>query len=71
MLVLNRKINEQITIGVGGIRVKITVCEIRQDGSPRVKLGFDAPPGVTVHRKEIQDKIDAELRGDPNGEDYA
>jgi len=51
MLVLTRKKGEQIVIG-GGIRV--TVLEIH--GS-RVKLGFDGPVQVPIHRQEVFDQI--------------
>ena len=51
MLVLSRKKSESIVIGDN---VFITVVEIRQD---RVRLGIDAPKSVTVHRREVYDKI--------------
>ena len=51
MLVLSRKLNEEIVIG-GTIVVK--VVEIRGD---RVRLGIAAPPATAVHRSEIYDAI--------------
>ena len=51
MLVLSRKINEQIVIG-GGIIV--TVVEVRGD---KVRLGIVAPKDVPVHREEVSRKI--------------
>jgi carbon storage regulator len=51
LLVLSRKKSESIVIGDN---VFITVVEIRQD---RVRLGIDAPKSVTVHRREVYDKI--------------
>jgi len=51
LLVLSRKKSESIVIGDN---VLITVVEIRQD---RVRLGIDAPKSVTVHRREVYDKI--------------
>lgn len=51
MLVLSRKINEQIVID-GNITV--TVVDIRGD---KVRLGIDAPLEVPVHRGEIYDAI--------------
>lgn len=51
MLVLSRKLNEEIVIGDN---ITVTVVEIRGD---RVRLGFDAPRDVTVHRREIYDDI--------------
>ncbi len=59
MLVLNRKVNEQIQIGPidddgVGSRIKITVVEIKGN---TVRLGIEAPPEVPVHRKEVGDAI--------------
>ena len=51
MLVLSRKKNESIVIGDD---VFIVVVEIRGD---KVRLGIDAPKSVTVHRREIYDRI--------------
>ena len=47
MLVLTRKLNEQIMVGDN---VVITVVDIRGD---KVRLGIDAPRDVPVHRREI------------------
>lgn len=47
MLVLSRKVNEAVVIGDD---VSVTVVEIRGD---KVRLGFDAPNDVTVHRQEV------------------
>jgi carbon storage regulator len=51
MLVLSRKKDETIVIGDNII---VTVVEIRGD---KVRLGFDAPRDVTIHRREIYEKI--------------
>lgn len=51
MLVLSRKKNESIIIRDDII---VTVVEVRGD---KVRLGIDAPKEVTVHRREIYDKI--------------
>ncbi len=56
MLVLSRKKNEQIVITVGGETITFVVAEIRGD---KVKIGFDAPPEVTIHRLEVQEAIDS------------
>lgn len=47
MLVLTRQKSEVVVIGDG---IRVTVVELRGD---RVRLGFDAPPGVAVDREEI------------------
>lgn len=53
MLVLSRKKNESIVINN---EITIVVVEIRGD---KVRLGVEAPRDMTVHRNEIQDKINA------------
>lgn len=51
MLVLSRKKDEVIMIGED---ITITVVDIRNG---RVRLGFEAPKEVPVHRKEVYDAI--------------
>ena len=51
MLVLSRKRNESIVINDNII---ITVVDIRGD---KVRLGFDAPKEVPIHRREVYDAI--------------
>ena len=51
MLVLSRKKNERIIIHDNII---VTVIEIRGD---KVRLGFEAPKDVPIHRKEIYEAI--------------
>lgn len=53
MLVLSRHKNKSIFIGDD---IKITVIEIRGD---KVRLGFDAPKGVPIHREEVYRAIKA------------
>lgn len=52
MLVLTRKLGEQIVIGDN---IVISVVGVGRD---RVKLGITAPADVPVHRQEIQMRID-------------
>lgn len=47
MLVLTRKVGEQLLIGDD---VLITVLEVRGDG---IKIGIDAPRDVKVQRREV------------------
>lgn len=51
MLVLTRKLNQRIEIA-GGIVVELV--EIRGD---KVRLGITAPPGVTILREEVADRV--------------
>ena len=51
MLVLSRKKKESIIIGDG---IVLTVIEIRGD---KVRLGFEAPKEVPIHRQEVYDAI--------------
>jgi len=66
MLVLSRKKNESIIIGDDII---VTVVEICGD---KVRLGFQAPKEVTVHRREVYEKIkESKQSRKSSGEDAA
>ena len=52
MLVLTRKPGEELVIP--SLDVRIRLVEIRGD---KVRLGIDAPRHVSVHRKEVWDRI--------------
>jgi len=55
MLVLTRKILESVVVGDGVERtLKVTVLDIR---GGKVKLGFEAARGVSVHRGEVWQRI--------------
>lgn len=54
MLVLSRKTGEKVIIGD---EIKVTVLDQR---SGQVRLGFEAPKEITVHREEIFLKIQQE-----------
>jgi len=55
MLVLSRKRGESIVIGNG---ITVTVVDVKGD---RVRLGFEAPVEVPIHRKEIQQRIEDDM----------
>ena len=57
MLVLSRKKSETIVINDD---IRITVIEVRKDGS--VRLGIDAPADVDIHREEVYKAIQEENR---------
>ena len=52
MLVLSRKRGEGIVIGEG---VTVTVLDVR---GGRVRLGFDGPAEVPIHREEVHQRIE-------------
>lgn len=56
MLVLSRQIDETIMIGDN---IEVVVVDIRGD---KVRLGINAPPEISVHRKEIWEAIQRENR---------
>jgi carbon storage regulator len=54
MLILSRKIDEQIMIGDD---ISVSIIEIKND---QVKIGVSAPRTVKVFRREIFDDVKAE-----------
>lgn len=58
MLVLSRQRDQVIVLKVAGIEINLTLLDIRGD---KCRLGFEAPPEVTINRAEVQAKIEAEL----------
>ncbi len=52
MLVLSRKIGEQIVLPESGIRIIV----LKVSGK-RVRLGIEAPSGAPVHRAEVWQRI--------------
>jgi carbon storage regulator len=54
MLVLSRKKNEAIIIGDN---IKLVIVEVRGD---KVRLGIEAPNGISVHREEVYNAIKRE-----------
>lgn len=56
MLVLSRKKDESIIIADN---IVITVVEIRGD---KVRLGIQAPKEIPVHRQEVYDAIQREIK---------
>lgn len=61
MLVLSRKKDEQIVITTpSGELITMMVIEVRGD---KARLGFDALPGVKIHRREVFESINGPLSG--------
>lgn len=57
MLILTRRIGETIVINSN---IRVTVLEVGRGG--QIKIGVEAPKEVSVHREEVQKRIDAEER---------
>ena len=65
MLVLSRQRDESIRIGEN---VVVTVVDIRGD---KVRLGFEAPREIQIHRQEVYDKIKGnKVPHDPQEENF-
>ena len=56
MLILSRKVDEQIKIGEN---ITITIIEVRGD---QVKVGVEAPKSVKVFRQKVYNEIQKENR---------
>lgn len=56
MLFLSRKKRQSVVIEHKGERLIVSLAEIRGD---KARIGFDGPATFTVHREEIQQRIDA------------
>lgn len=54
MLVLSRKLGEQVSIGSD---IEVVVLGVNKG---RVRLGFRCPPEIPVHREEIRSAIERE-----------
>lgn len=55
MLVLTRKKDERIVLPDLGIT--ITICQIKDK---KVRVGFEAPSNIVIHREEVWKKIQDE-----------
>lgn len=62
MLVLSRKPGESINIDEN---IVVTIVEIRGD---KVRLGIEAPKEVKVHRQEVFEALQQEVKAESNQE---
>lgn len=64
MLVLSRRVGEEIVIGEGPDQIVVAVIEVlhSRERGPRVKLGVTAPRHVPVHRREVYEQVKGEGR---------
>jgi carbon storage regulator len=53
MLVIKRREGESVIVRIGDKEVKIVVIEIGN----QVKLGFQAPPEIAIHREEVAERF--------------
>jgi carbon storage regulator len=66
MLVLSRARGEQVVIAQS---ITVTVLEVRGD---KVKLGFEGPTEVPIHRHEVHERLRLEVIGHtPDNSDEA
>lgn len=54
MLILTRRVGETFIIGDD---IRITVCSVRNG---QVRIGIEAPKNVSIHRKEVYERIQRE-----------
>jgi len=59
MLVFSRKKEQNVIITVASVQILVKVIDI---GLNSIKLGFEAPRDVIIHREEVQEQVDAESR---------
>lgn len=57
MLILTRRVGETFIIGDD---ITITVCSVRNG---QVRIGIEAPRDVSIHRKEVYERIQREGEG--------
>lgn len=65
MLILTRRVGETFIIGDD---IRITVCSVRNG---QVRIGIEAPKNVSIHRKEVYERIqrEEEASGAEKGKD--
>lgn len=56
MLILTRRISENLIIGEGAGQITIMVTEVN---GAQVRLGVTAPKGIAIFREEIYERIQA------------
>ncbi len=63
MLILTRRVGETFIIGDD---IKITVCSVRNG---QVRIGIEAPKHVSIHRKEVYERIQREDSSEGDSEE--
>jgi carbon storage regulator len=59
MLVLSRRSQETVVVGGADGTDRLVTVTVLEIEAGRVRLGFDAPDAVPVHRREIWERIRA------------
>jgi carbon storage regulator len=59
MLVLSRRSQETVVVGGADGTDRLVTVTVLEIGAGKVRLGFDAPDAVPVHRGEIWERIRA------------
>ncbi len=57
MLVLTRRVGEVVVIDKKNKNIKAVILGVKGN---IVIIGFDAPDDISIHREEVQDRIDKE-----------
>jgi len=57
MLVLSRKSSETVVVGGADGLDRLLTVTVLEIGAGKVKLGFEAPGSVPVHRGEVWERI--------------
>jgi carbon storage regulator len=61
MLVLSRKVGEQIVVPDCGVTITVVAVSATQ-----VRLGIHAPAGIAIHREELWRRLQ-QIAGEPPG----
>lgn len=62
MLILTRRVGESLMIGDD---ISVTLLEIKGN---QARVGIEAPRNIAVHREEVYEKIQAQLRQGRKGD---
>jgi carbon storage regulator len=71
MLVLSRKTQESVMVGGGGGLEHVLKVTVLAVVGGKVKLGFEVPADVPVHRQEVWERICAQGELNSRGADAA
>mgnify|MGYP001546541875 CR=1 FL=1 len=63
MLILTRKVGESVLIGDG---IKVSILAVKGN---QVRVGIDAPKGVSVHREEVRARLQDETQNRGESDD--